>query len=626
MSFVEVLDKLGQNSQDESKETVRVLLKIIENILNDPQNPKIRTLQKTNANISKKIMQINGGCLCLKLMGFNENDQCFTLPLMSDLSPLKDAKETLSIWLESIKISKNNQCSNDGSEIHKVSSDHNVKKIILPPMVSLFKNKFLHGVETCFHKTLYYKDKDLQIRAKKLIPLELLEDKAQKRLRSIQEQVKLGNLSDPNISVQDMLILEILQWFKEEFFTWVNSPPCDSCGGKTNFSHFDKDSKLLEYADRVEMHKCDVCQIFTSFPRYFDLNVLLETRKGRCGEWGNTFTLICIAMGWDARLVVDENDHVWTEVYSYARKRWLHCDPCENICDKPLIYEAGWKKKISYIIAYSPDEVQDVTWRYSSNHKEVLKRRNNCTESELIDALMKLRAARQSTLSQSRKEYLTRRILNELIELMVPRKPQDGENQGRQSGDLVWRLLRGEIQHKSENCVWTIHDNNLLQGTFTLRYNPSNDMYESNDDENKIKQLKGWHLGTFSHSNIIRKEEKDWKQVYLSRESSDSMGSIAWKFDIKVKSKTLDTIKVSFPFTTFENGEVNAKLFSKDAREEIPKDSKLLITQKFSSQTDITVIANLGGGTGDVAWQHAQLFRQKLECDNYPFSISFVFK
>lgn len=65
--------------------------------------------------------------------------------------------------------------------------------------------------------------------------------------------------------------------------------------------------------------------------------------------------------------------------------------------------------------------MQDVTWRYSSNHKEVLKRRNNCTENELIDALIKLREARQSALSQPRKEYLTRRILNELVDLMVER-------------------------------------------------------------------------------------------------------------------------------------------------------------------------------------------------------------
>ena len=43
--------------------------------------------------------------------------------------------------------------------------------------------------------------------------------------------------------------------------------------------------------------------------------------------------------------------------------------------DRPELYEAGWGKKLSYVIAFSVDEVVDVTRRYTAKYQEVKARR-----------------------------------------------------------------------------------------------------------------------------------------------------------------------------------------------------------------------------------------------------------
>lgn len=130
----------------------------------------------------------------------------------------------------------------------------------------------------------------------------------------------------------------LLKWFKADFFKWVNNAPCDYCNGETEPTQPGTPTPEEKRfgAERVEMFQCKTCRRLTRFPRFNAPIKLLETRRGRCGEWANCFTAVCRAMGYDARFVVDNADHVWTEVYSELENRWLHCDSCEAALDKPL--------------------------------------------------------------------------------------------------------------------------------------------------------------------------------------------------------------------------------------------------------------------------------------------------
>lgn len=81
-------------------------------------------------------------------------------------------------------------------------------------------------------------------------------------------------------------------------------------------------------------------------------------------------------------MCIFSQDHVWCEFYSVHQERYIHVDPCENAFDLPLTYEKGWNKKQIYVYGFSHDDLQDVTWRYSNNHKAVKERRNQVKKNK----------------------------------------------------------------------------------------------------------------------------------------------------------------------------------------------------------------------------------------------------
>lgn len=65
------------------------------------------------------------------------------------------------------------------------------------------------------------------------------------------------------------------------------------------------------------------------------------------------------------------NYFLFPQIFDFDSNTWLHADPCEAKLNAPLLYSHGWGKKLCYVIAVSRDDVQDVTWRYTNDHKAV---------------------------------------------------------------------------------------------------------------------------------------------------------------------------------------------------------------------------------------------------------------
>lgn len=68
-------------------------------------------------------------------------------------------------------------------------------------------------------------------------------------------------------------------------------------------------------------------------------------------------------------------------------------DPCENAYDAPKMYERGWGKKLNYIVAFSREEVVDVSLRYILNKSMNRMRRNMVPEDWLAKIIQQRREA-----------------------------------------------------------------------------------------------------------------------------------------------------------------------------------------------------------------------------------------
>lgn len=298
---------------------------------------------------------------------------------------------------------------------------------------------FLSRIQHSFHHTKQYSDAALQRAALEVIPVADLE----KRANELKEKTAGA------VSYRDALLLELLHWYKSDFFKWVNAPDCAHCAsGNQKMVMKGGTAPTAEEragaAGHTELYECSNCRGHTRFPRYNDLRKLLTWRKGRCGEWANCFTLCCTAMGFEARYVVDWTDHVWTEVWSDAQGRWLHCDCCEDKCDIPLLYEAGWGKKLTYVLAFTPTHVFDVTKRYTRKWDEVLTRRNLIDENFLQMQIAAFNEQIAANLDPIKLVTLFERLESERAELETPIPTETQGLEGRISGNLEWKIARGE--------------------------------------------------------------------------------------------------------------------------------------------------------------------------------------
>ncbi|XP_024086209.1 peptide-N(4)-(N-acetyl-beta-glucosaminyl)asparagine amidase isoform X2 [Cimex lectularius] len=424
-------------------------------------------------------------------------------------------------------------------------------------------------VMNMMHMVQQYDSPSLQQKALDMIPKGDISRKASRKMRQLQNAMIKGKVQlDESVEYEKLFLEELAKWFKNDFFKWFNEPKCETCSLKTVFKQ-----KMLTYFHEqgdvtVEIYKCPTCSRTYLFPRYSDADILLTQRTGRCSEWAQCFTLMCKALGWDSRFVYDVTDHVWTEIYSTLQQRWIHVDSCEAVVDQPLLYELGWKKKLSYVIAMDPMGIQDVSWRYSCNHKALRERRSLHFESQLLDKILHIRQKLQNNLSPSRLKFYQTRLAREIGELMCEPQSSNGTYSGRTSGSEEWRKARGELGCINSGYCWSPTPLEVDRKIMEIKYNCSMDVYKRSVTD---ESFNGWENFVFSYGNIFRKVESDWMKSYLAREENSDKGKISWKIDVSGSGLFIDKVVIKCSYLALEDAEVVWSVSSGGFEKEIDK-------------------------------------------------------
>jgi peptide-N4-(N-acetyl-beta-glucosaminyl)asparagine amidase len=115
--------------------------------------------------------------------------------------------------------------------------------------------KFANKLSNSYEHVLIYEQQSLKRKALEFIPI----DRLKKDAKTKHDSYKAATLEKSPYDFNDFMIIELLFWFKNEFFKWVNQPDCDICHSNQNMSFLFNDIPNINeekwMANNVEVYE-----------------------------------------------------------------------------------------------------------------------------------------------------------------------------------------------------------------------------------------------------------------------------------------------------------------------------------------------------------------------------------
>lgn len=258
-----------------------IIIKLLNNIISDPGNPKYRSFKLENKTIKEKVLSISGMTEFLTSLGFVESSGSMNLSdnvLINDLRMNRDIVQTKhdTLLKEPVTIPEIPTPGPSKAPIHVTPGRPTFHgkysgspKIHLQPST----HPFLAQIDGILQQVLSYEDAALKDFGRSLIPVEKLRLETLERMRVMQKRVKSDNAGQDPV-YDDIFLIVFTEWFSRHFFTWINKVPCKVCGSQVGTR---PSPSYVDKGVRVEEIFC--CGQPSKFYRYNDIATLLVTRQ-----------------------------------------------------------------------------------------------------------------------------------------------------------------------------------------------------------------------------------------------------------------------------------------------------------------------------------------------------------